>query len=269
VFCGADDRRLSDEHVFADWITDVAGFRGKPVSHYLDRYDGTVVEFRREPFQSKVKVVCEPCNNGWMSGLETRTKPVLGPMIIGQEQMLRTRDQRLLAFWAVKTALMVEHLVVPAARVIPESAYRALYEAGQPDPRQLVLLSHRTHTGPGTRLVHSIKQRINHLEMTPEVADANRDAIGRWLEAGECMYRITFAVGAVVFLVFGHTFPIRVGVGIPAVGPVVRIWTVSGRFTWPSTPSVESIGGLDALHQSFDRDRDGNEIMPLFPDETE
>ena len=32
----------------------------------------------------KLRVVCETCNNEWMSEIEDRVKPILAPLILGQ-----------------------------------------------------------------------------------------------------------------------------------------------------------------------------------------
>ena len=52
--------------------------------------------------------VCVTCNNRWLSVLEKDIQPVLGPLIEGKERTLAPDEQRLLATWAVKTALMLD-----------------------------------------------------------------------------------------------------------------------------------------------------------------
>jgi hypothetical protein len=53
--------------------------------------------------------VCVGCNTGWMSGLEQRTLPVLGPMLRGPALAvpLDPAQQATLATWAVKTSLLL------------------------------------------------------------------------------------------------------------------------------------------------------------------
>lgn len=53
------------------------------------------------------RAFCQTCNNGWMSRLEDQIRPVLEPMLRGlpRRTTLSLEDQRLLAFWATKTAL--------------------------------------------------------------------------------------------------------------------------------------------------------------------
>lgn len=56
----------------------------------------------------KVRVVCESCNNQWMSQLENRAKNGLPPLIAGQACRIAPGGQRLLATWAVKTTMTAE-----------------------------------------------------------------------------------------------------------------------------------------------------------------
>lgn len=54
------------------------------------------------------RVVCGPCNNGWMSRLESEAKPALGPMIVNRKTSLKVPQQLTVARWAIKTAMVAE-----------------------------------------------------------------------------------------------------------------------------------------------------------------
>lgn len=56
----------------------------------------------------KAKVVCQDCNNGWMSDLENETKPILSPMVADLALHLTEHDQNVLTRWTVKTAMMLD-----------------------------------------------------------------------------------------------------------------------------------------------------------------
>ena len=56
-----------------------------------------------------VNRVCRSCNNGWMSALETLSRPVLEPLIEGLAlDALDRHAQRVLALWAAKTAAVAD-----------------------------------------------------------------------------------------------------------------------------------------------------------------
>jgi hypothetical protein len=73
AFCGDDSRRLTDEHVFANWISKLfesqaprEDFNGK--AQIFDAV-GNLKEFAAKPFQQVVKIPCKACNTGWMRDL--------------------------------------------------------------------------------------------------------------------------------------------------------------------------------------------------------
>jgi hypothetical protein len=51
---------------------------------------------------------CEPCNNGWMSRVETATKPLLAAMVRGEKVELGRHDQLTLATWATMKEMVSE-----------------------------------------------------------------------------------------------------------------------------------------------------------------
>ncbi len=55
--------------------------------------------------------VCTGCNNGWMETLESVTRSILEPMLLGaapgSSRVLNPDHQAVLATWAVKTALLL------------------------------------------------------------------------------------------------------------------------------------------------------------------
>jgi len=55
-----------------------------------------------------VKRVCRACNNGWMSRLESRAKPVIESLIDDRLDVLDLQSMASIAAWAVKTAMVLE-----------------------------------------------------------------------------------------------------------------------------------------------------------------
>jgi hypothetical protein len=56
----------------------------------------------------KMKCVCAPCNNGWMSDLETESTRVLGALLQDIATPLDAHQQTTLALWSTKTAMVIE-----------------------------------------------------------------------------------------------------------------------------------------------------------------
>jgi hypothetical protein len=65
-------------------------------------------EYSKPAYSVTVGVVCERCNNTWMSELESRAKPYLEPMLHDHGRLLHEGGQRTLATWALKTSMMIE-----------------------------------------------------------------------------------------------------------------------------------------------------------------
>jgi hypothetical protein len=71
--------------------------------------------------------VCKQCNNGWMSRLETKVKPLLISLLDNATLVdeLPIEDRKVLALWAVKTSLMAISPSV-ASRNVPAEHFNAI-----------------------------------------------------------------------------------------------------------------------------------------------
>lgn len=100
AFCGADE--ASEEHVFPRWISRALQTRGE----LTIRRDHGPQPVRLIPVVTNS--VCRLCNNTWLSVLENDTRPILEPMLFADRAALNPDEQRILATWAFKTALMLD-----------------------------------------------------------------------------------------------------------------------------------------------------------------
>lgn len=87
------------------------------------RDDG--ITWMNPSIKTTYKAVCKKCNNGWMSGVENATKPILAPMVRGQTVSLSADDRAVLSSWAVKTAMVFEHMSSKTLRYWREEERRA------------------------------------------------------------------------------------------------------------------------------------------------
>jgi hypothetical protein len=121
IFCGgASGTSITKEHVFPDWLREL--FPRSPLhvhTHGITTWGvgsrpGAPVTVRR-PKQGhvttrQVRVVCTKCNNEWLSGLETRAKPLLLALLRGERFALGPAEQLLLSTWAAKTCMTAEFI---------------------------------------------------------------------------------------------------------------------------------------------------------------
>ena len=266
VFCGDDTHGTTGEHVFGDWVSEffikqlkVDEFSG---TSELVASDGSSIKFPMTPFQQRAKIVCEKCNSGWMSRLETSVMDDLKVMMVGQPKMLRSAARQRLAFWCVKTALVLDHMH-PRERIIPDSHFRDLFNLKGPLPGQVVLVAFRSVPleEPGELLASVLKQPVLNLEVPKDCSPSFREELQQYASDGRVMYKVTFAVGNFAALVFGHNFPTQLNVNSPR--PVARhIWPWGHRFKWSEELSIDKIGGLPGFHAAFGPSPDGNTGIP-------
>lgn len=113
MFCGveADGTR---EHVVPKWARRSFAIPG-PVTVLMGRHAEPTQPTRQLHALNYVldDQICAGCNNGWLSKLENDVAGILREMVVRHEARALDGDaQRLLATWAVKTAMLLE----PATR---------------------------------------------------------------------------------------------------------------------------------------------------------
>ncbi len=122
---------MSREHLWPDYLSDYTstgdnsrttvgmGFThdDNGIAHILP------IETRERPgsaLQFTVREICEACNNGWMSALEERLKPLLLGLMRAERMVIDASEAALLATWATKTAMVNEYLSSPGADPTPQ-----------------------------------------------------------------------------------------------------------------------------------------------------
>jgi hypothetical protein len=142
VFCGATP--TTNEHVFPQWLLGVIPGKG-PVTHRWTAPPGSDSESRTWTTDNvmtfQANVVCGPtCNHGWMNDLENQARSFLEPLIRGRSSTLYPEGAETIAYWALKTAMMIDLAQEADHRCVPESAYPELYTSGGVLPQTFVWL---------------------------------------------------------------------------------------------------------------------------------
>lgn len=108
AFCPNGAIELTGEHLWGDWLNDVI-----PIEKYRmirTEKDGTVRTWRTNLLNEKFKVVCDRCNSGWMSELESRTKQFASGMVAQcSPVILQPRDVATIAALTLAKAVVAEH----------------------------------------------------------------------------------------------------------------------------------------------------------------
>jgi hypothetical protein len=133
AFCHATDRKISKEHVWPSWLRHAIDMDHEPQSHVrtLSRPDGEAVqhdEWSALPLDLRVRVVCKPCNEGWMERLEAAARPLLEPMLRNENVPLDADAQLILTQWATLRILVAQH-THPQYRSIPDWRLHRFYRS--------------------------------------------------------------------------------------------------------------------------------------------
>lgn len=101
LFC--ENRVDSAEHVWSDWILKDLN----PVEP-LRRQIGKHTDVWSDNPEVLVRCVCQKCNNGWMSDLEAKNKPLIHAMINDEPCALSGDDQTALTRWVLMKAMVLD-----------------------------------------------------------------------------------------------------------------------------------------------------------------
>jgi len=240
LFCDSDAD--SREHLFPDWLNDVLGYVHPTLLFSGDR------EWKADrPASHKLRVVCQRCNNGWMSRIEKNAQPVLTPLILGQGHQIGSDQQAMLARWAYSRAVVGEQLAEwPDDQRIPEG--HRLWLPNYNEPPLSVEVFAGTTDGQWWMPVEGQVGNV-HFSQTKMIANEDqRDPVF----AGD--RHLASRVAADPLVGYSATILIR-HLALQVVGSLVegasfnyphplksyltRIWPVGATIDWPSKPAMD------------------------------
>jgi hypothetical protein len=238
VFCG-NVGKLTAEHVFPAWTTNwVPGAGTAAIRHEM--HGRQAVNYEKRDLDVKSRAVCETCNNTWMAKLETRIIPILGPLMASTEPaVVHGRTHRLIAWWAAKTAAMLD--TVHPDRVIPIPAYQAIRHDREPAPSTMGIWMGCYHIDEKPDW-HHLRTTINTLPGT------GQEITG---------YVSTFRLGHLWFQVLDVFTP--TSAEMTQIRGTFQVWPLTGwTFDWPPGNAALNAEGFTGLHNRFTDDRHVN-----------
>lgn len=241
VFCGSTNK-VEAEHVWPHWAAEL--FVNDDTFTYYRHFVGAGYEpeapssWLQKPFDWKVRAVCKPCNNGWMSDLETAAKDTLfGSAFSGHDRELPVGVQPTLAAWAIKTAMIVECTNVPSRRGIPRVEYEHLWEHRVPSANARIwLMSYAGARAVALALPFGIDVGVDRL---PARDRGERHVWGS-----------TILFGPVVFQILGSAVPGILDLFALAAPSAHRIWPSQRPVTWTPKPGLDDRGTMQ-LHDEY------------------
>jgi hypothetical protein len=136
IFCGGSG--MTKEHYWPQWLE---ALHTRPVAghmHWLsykptDEQNLILNESQRplSALKSTLSRVCGPCNNGWMSRLQTSAKPVLTELFYGRWPKMSRSDFLALARWATMFAMVIE-FADPRSVAVSQAQRTDFMNSGRP-----------------------------------------------------------------------------------------------------------------------------------------
>jgi hypothetical protein len=135
AFCPSPAVTKGGEHLWSDWINKIL----PPLKFKVLRIDeeNKPHQFLRRSLDMKTPVVCERCNNGWMSDLENKhAKPAMADLILSDKLISLSPDRlKSIANFAFKTAVVADHFSIPPRQPFFSTASRHAFAASLDIPR--------------------------------------------------------------------------------------------------------------------------------------
>lgn len=204
IFCGHNRNKLSKEHIFPDWLgtgnhveMGVDGFSIRFQEYSYEPVSGKriVNEFRRpiirngDPHKHKLEVVCEECNNEWMSELQNEAKPLLLGLLSGELNTLNQEQRNMLTKW-VTMFTMVSEFINRDNIVISQEA-RSAFKETRAVPKEL-MVSVAKYTGK--KMKGSIPTFLGNSRRTGPMYDYSlekNDFRGSMFAIGKALFIVT------------------------------------------------------------------------------
>lgn len=245
-FCGATNRRITNEHVWPEWLRDFLPMSSYP--GHVEQWSSAAGrrQWRQPILTAKVRVFCDECNNGWMSQLEAAAKPIVVTLVMGQAVELDAIAQQIVANWvALKGLVAVQTSNIE--QPVPEYHYRRIYHfRGVPPKTMLVWIGHRWKLA-NPALPSRVQLFDSHFMPVTVVFPAfpMPPNLERYRSEGGVFNGTVFQVGHFFALALQHDWPglrARPKPDSAAADAFLRIWPSGPTVRWPPPRPVEDLG---------------------------
>ena len=259
VFCGGGN--LSKEHFWPEWASPL--LPSYPVNQHVEHTittvnKGTVISSgkREKPghaWTKKVRVVCETCNNGWMSRLETAAKPFLTPLITGTPCTVTASAAQAISRWIAMKVMVAEHNLKGDA--VSTEEQRGSLRATLAIPGSFRIWVGRCGVD-GWQTAYW--RHCATVSLSPDIMPEHKF---------KNLHSVTFGIGQLLVFVLHTTVKgLDLEVGLSGNGMMVPLWPPNVPFTWPPARTLTSIEATFVAHGLDRMFRGENVIWKPMPD---
>lgn len=150
AFCG--NAPTTKEHIFPFWLREAVGGGGSATHLRADGRDpglavGEVLTYDHswsaDDVDVVVRVVCASCNSEWMNELDHEVESLIVPLIRSDVLSISDEQRMLLARWATKIGLLLEHTrstsgLTRRRALVPPDAYHEFWRTQLPPPEMRI-----------------------------------------------------------------------------------------------------------------------------------
>ena len=241
MFCGGGN--LSKEHIWPEWASPLLpSFPvNQHVEHTITSEDkGRVTSSRtREKtgnaWTKKIRVVCETCNNGWMSRLEVAAKPILTSLIAGAPCTVTAPDAQTLSKWIAMKIMVAEHNHREDA--VSTGQQRMEFRTNLAIPEDFRIWVGRCGVD-GWQTAYW--RHCATVSLSPAITPEHRL---------KNLHSVTFGIGQLLVFVLHTTVKgLDVDVAVARNGMMTPLWPIAEPLVWPTTRIVTSIEATFIAH---------------------
>ena len=246
IFC--EGSGLSKEHFWPEWASEHLPLfepNTRVEEQIVQDWNGKISTARKlerqgHTWNKTLRVVCEGCNNGWMSRLEEACKPLLLPMIRGQKVYLGVEAQTQILTWVALKAMVAEQSI-PDELVTTAELRRALYVSNKIPENFSVWIGRCDDKG----------WQASYFRQTATITATSPSSNETY---SRNTHSICFGLGK-LFVLALHTTDSSVANRLFFNYPIMRKLMLSGTVEWPPPPVSSQIaseiayGRLNPLNQ--------------------
>ena len=255
IFCGGGP--LSKEHIVPNWLgkkhfksknTDICFIESVEVSGNTksDSFEKKkFVKKRQGNLHSRtIRIVCVSCNNGWMSSIDEKAKPIINDLFFGLKRMLTSEDQRNLSAWISLKTIINEYssvkypLSIDDVVTIPQSERTFLMENKVPSLNWLIQIYRLNDENWSQNFFHYVLR----IEKKTKIENGISKNYIFSLDGVPNTQSTTFGVGNFLF----HAASSFDGLTFTHDGSDKIIWPPANRSViWPDVPILDGQAAKD------------------------
>ncbi|TYO66152.1 hypothetical protein FXV83_12890 [Bradyrhizobium hipponense] len=186
--------RRTAEHIFGQWMRDQfpSAFRNtEHLTSFTDYSTGVPVPTMAKgrmnrngsPHAQQLRLVCESCNNEWMSRLQNQAKEPLTSLMRNDWSKLDVPSIKSVAAWVAMVTMCLEFADLKT-QAIPLAERQFLMSTGTPPPDWIICLGRcRTDNAPGTMWHRAAMLETEKTQSPPQQFQPNYQTTTICLEA--------------------------------------------------------------------------------------